>query len=47
MEPDVMGLVPKVVTLPSAGGEAIEMSLPEVELPRGWMPPEGVTQVYC
>lgn len=47
MEPTMMGLVPEVVTLPGAGGEVIELPLPEVELPRDWMPLEGVTQVIC
>lgn len=47
MELAMMGLVPKVVTLPGAGGEVIEVPLPEAELLGDWMPPEGVTQVIC
>lgn len=45
MELDVMGLVSEVVTLPGTRGEVIEVPLPEVKLPRGWVSPEGVTQV--
>lgn len=38
-------MVPEVVTVFGLGGEASEVSLPEVELPESWVPPEGVTQV--
>lgn len=40
-----MDVVPEVVTMTGLGGEASEVPLPEVELPEGWVPPEGVTQV--
>ena len=41
-----MGPMPEVVTLPGVGGQISEVPLPEVELLKGWVPPEGVTQVY-
>lgn len=40
-----MGVVPEVITMTSLGGEASEVPLPEAELPKGWVPLEGVTQV--
>lgn len=42
-----MGMVPlhEVVTLTGVGGDVSEVPLPEVELPEGWVPPEGVTHV--
>lgn len=45
-EPDVITLVPKVMTLSGVEGEVGEVPLPEVELLEDWVPPKGVTQVF-
>lgn len=38
-----MGMVLKAMTVIGLGGEASEVPLPKAELPKGWVPPDGVT----
>lgn len=41
-----MGLIPEVVPMTVLEGGIIEESLPEAEVPMGWMPPEVMTEVW-
>lgn len=45
-EPDLVGIVPKVVTMTDLEGGVSEEPLPKAELPEGWVPPKMVTQVW-
>lgn len=45
-EPDLVGMVPEVVTLTNVGGGVSEEPLPKAELPEGWVPSEMVTHVW-
>lgn len=42
-EPDLMGMVLKVVVVIDLEGGTNKEPLLEAELPKGWVPPEGMT----
>lgn len=45
-EPDLIGLIPKVVVMTDFEGGVIEEPLPEAETLASWVPPKTVSQVW-
>lgn len=41
-----MGLIPEVIPVTDLDGGVTEEPLPEAEIPKGWMLPEVMTQVW-
>lgn len=46
VEPDLVGVIPETVIVTNLKGRVSEESLPNVELPGEWVPPETMTLVW-